>query len=67
MPVQRFRSAEAMQAAPILVSGEASFDRFVRHCARIRALVRPTYPRGVQKFRTIEDAQAARERRASDG
>jgi hypothetical protein len=33
-----------------------------RHCARFWAIAPRRYPRGVFKFRTIEDAQAARER-----
>ena len=67
MPVQKFRSAEEMQAAPVQgVPGDA-FDRFVRHCARYRAIAPRTYPRGVFRFRTIEEAQAARERVANDG
>jgi hypothetical protein len=36
------------------------FDRFVRHCARYRALAPRAYPRGVFKFRSIEEAEAAR-------
>ena len=36
-------------------------ERFVRHDMRWWATVRRTYPRGVFKFRTIEQAQAARE------
>ena len=66
MPVQRFRSAEQMGAAPILVTSGGSFDRFLRHCARYWALAPRTYPRGVFRFRTIEDAQAERERVAKD-
>jgi hypothetical protein len=43
-------------------TGEADFDRFLRHCARFWALAPRKYPRGVFKFRTIEEAQQARER-----
>ncbi len=67
MPVQRFRSGEEMNAAPIRVPSGDSFDRFVRHCARYRALFPRRYPRGVFRFRTIEEAQAARERVANGG
>jgi hypothetical protein len=65
MPVEKFRSAEAMQAAPVTASGAAAFDRFLRHCARYWAISPRVYPRGVFKFRSIEDAQAARQRVAS--
>ena len=67
MPVQKFRSAEEMQAAPVQVVYGDAFDRFVRHCTRYRAIAPRTYPRGVFRFRTIEEAQAARERVANDG
>jgi hypothetical protein len=59
--VQKFRSGEAMNDAPV-VAGDADFDRFLRHCARYWALAPRTYPRGVFKFRRIEDAQQARDR-----
>lgn len=59
--VQKFRSGEEMNAAPS-PAGESDFHRFLRHCARYRALARRSYPRGVFKFRTIEEAQQARER-----
>ena len=36
------------------------FERFARHCARYFALAPRVYPRGVFRFRTIEEAQAAR-------
>ena len=62
MPVQKFRSIEQMDAAPILQTSGRGFDRFLRHCARYWALSPRVYPRGVFRFRTIEEAQAARER-----
>ena len=62
MSVQKFRSIEQMEAALILTNEADGFDRFLRHCARYWALAPRNYPRGVFKFRTIEDAQAARER-----
>ena len=67
MPVQRFRSGEEMNAAPVQVRSGNPFDRFVRHCARYRAIFPRRYPRGVFKFRTVEEAQAARERVAKAG
>lgn len=61
--VQKFRSVEEMNraAAPDLSATDA-FDRFARQCARIFALAERSYPRGVFKFRSIEEAQAARAR-----
>ena len=61
MRVQRFRSIEEMNASPVPTNSADAFDRFVRHCARYRAIAPRTYPRGVFKFRTIDEAQAARE------
>ena len=67
MPVQRFRSAEEMNAAPVRTAPGDAFDRFVRHCARYRTIARRVYPRGVFRFRTIEEAQRERERVTQDG
>jgi len=61
MPVQRFRSIEEMARAPVLVRAEDGFERFLRHCARYWRLAPRRYPRGVFRFRTIAEAQAARE------
>lgn len=60
MPVQRFHSVEEMSRTPVLVSQWSDADRFLRHCARYWAIAPKVYPRGVFKFRTIEDAQKAR-------
>lgn len=62
--VQKFRSIEEMNAAPVTASGEPGFERFLRHCARFWALAPRAYPRGVFKFRTIDEAQRAREQHA---
>ena len=62
MPVERYRSAEEMNAAPVRARSGSAFERFVRHCRRYWLLSPRRYPRGVYKFRTIEEAQAARER-----
>jgi hypothetical protein len=64
--VQKFRSVEAMDAAPVLVPPGEAFDRFIRHCARLRRLHPRTFPRGVFKYRSIEEAQAVRERLARE-
>jgi hypothetical protein len=58
--VQKFRTGEAMNAAPP-ASGDSNFDRFLRHCARHWMLSPRTYPRGVFKFRSVEEAQHARQ------
>ncbi len=58
--VQKFRSIEQMNAArPIERPGD-DVDRFLRLCARYWALAPRTYPRGVFKFRSVEEAQQAR-------
>ena len=60
MPVQKFRSVEAMNAAQAPARPEDAFERFLRHCARYWSISPRSYPRGVFKFRSIEEAQAAR-------
>jgi hypothetical protein len=60
MPVQRFSSVEEMARAPVLVRPEDSFERFLRQCARYWRLVPRPHRRGVFRFRTIDEAQAAR-------
>lgn len=67
VPVQKFRSAEEMQGAPVQTMPADAFDRFVRHCARYRAISSRRHPRGVFRFRTMEEAQAAREHAGSEG
>jgi hypothetical protein len=62
MPVQKFRSVEDMNRAPLLRSRPSDFERFLRHCARYWAIAPKTYPRGVVRFRTLEEAQRARDR-----
>jgi hypothetical protein len=64
--VQKFRSVEDMARATVITPPGEGFERFARHCARILALAPRTYPRGVFRFRTIEDAQAARDRVTAD-
>jgi hypothetical protein len=66
MPVQKFRSIEEMNKAPVLKSGGSesgsNFERFLRHCARYWAISPKHYPRGVFKFRTIEEMQRERKK-----
>jgi hypothetical protein len=57
MPVQKFRSIEDMNRAPVRSSATADFDRFLRHCARYWAISPRNYPRGVFRFRSIEEAR----------
>ena len=66
MPVQRFRSIEEMNEAPPVDRGRSDFERFLRHCGRFRAIAPRRYPRGVFKFRTIEQAQRARDQFGED-
>lgn len=58
--VEKFRSAEEMNAAPATVARGSGFDRFVRHCARYWTIAPRVYPRGVMKFRSLAEAQRAR-------
>ncbi|MBN1566871.1 MAG: hypothetical protein JXA73_03435 [Acidobacteria bacterium] len=60
MPVEKFRSLEEMNAAPIRAEAWMAFERFIRHCNRYRLISKRIRPHGVFKFRSIEDAQAAR-------
>jgi hypothetical protein len=61
MSVERFRSIEKMNSATIRADARDSFERFVRHCSRYRLISRRNNPQGVFKFRSIEEAQAARQ------
>ena len=60
MGVERFRSIEEMNAAPVRGGSPDAFERFIRHCARYRSLAPRPRPRGVFKFRNLEEAQRAR-------
>lgn len=44
-----------MNDAKVPVSGTEDFDGFLRHCARFWKLAPRVYPRGVFKFRSVED------------
>jgi hypothetical protein len=61
MPVQKFRSIEEMNNAPVSDARLPDIERFFRQCARYWAIAPRVFPRGVFKFRTIEEAQRARE------
>lgn len=58
MPVERFRSIEEMNRAPVRAGAQADVERFFRHCARLWALSPRTYPRGVFRMRSVEEAAA---------
>lgn len=60
VPVQRFHSVEEMNAAPIRTNSGKAFESFIRHCARFRKIAGRCYPVGVFRFRSLEEAQAAR-------
>jgi hypothetical protein len=62
MTVHRFRSIEEMNKARSADSGLSDIERFLRLCARYWLIAPKVYPRGVFKFRTIEDAQQARKK-----
>ncbi|HEX4966633.1 MAG TPA: hypothetical protein VF173_37835 [Thermoanaerobaculia bacterium] len=62
MPVQKFRSVEDMPPVPSSETVEDRFRRIAKLWARASAWSGMVYPRGVFKFRTLEEAQAARER-----
>ena len=66
MAVQRFRTIEEMAAAPVVVPPGEGFERFARQCQRYWTVAPRTYPRGVFRFRTLSEAQAARERVTGD-
>jgi hypothetical protein len=61
MSVEKYRSIKEMNLAQSHADAKDSFDRFVRHCARYRLISQHNNPRGVFKFRSIEEAQAARQ------
>ncbi len=60
MGVERFRSIEEMNAAPVRGGASDGLERFLRHCARYRSLAPRSRPRGVFKFRSLEESQRAR-------
>ena len=64
MTVQKFRSIEEMNKATAPESRRPDFESFMRHCARYWAIAPKHYPRGVFKFRSIEEAQKARDKHA---
>ena len=62
MPVQKFRSIEEMKATPPLDRGLSLEQRIDGLLRRSSALLPPfEKPKGVFKFRTIEEMQAQRD------
>jgi hypothetical protein len=62
MPVQKFRNIEEMKASPVPDRGLTLRQRIVAILARSSALLPPfERPRGVFKFRSIEEMQAQRD------
>ena len=57
--VQKFRSVEEMGAEPVIVRANDGFERFLRHCVRYWMLSPREFPRGMFKFRSIEEAGEA--------
>jgi hypothetical protein len=63
MPVQKFRSIEDMPPVPWCETlDEKCLRRIASLWSRFSLLSPRIYPRGVFKFRTLEEAQEARER-----
>lgn len=63
MPIQKFRSVKDMPPVPWCDSlDEECLRRIAKLWARSAAFSSRIYPRGVFKFRSLEEAQEARER-----
>lgn len=56
MALLKFRSLEEMNNAPQPPSA-SDFDRFLRHCARYWTIAPRDYPRGVFKFRSVDQME----------
>jgi hypothetical protein len=62
MPVDKFRTFDAARRALWVDAGDPALaDRLRRHWAFALRLNRFPAPRGLRKFRTIQDANAERE------
>lgn len=66
MTVERFRTIEEMNAAPVIVPPGEGFERFARQCARFWKIAPRVYPRGVFRFPSLAEAQAARDKVTDD-
>lgn len=66
MALQKFRSIEEMDAAQAPErSAHRGFERFIRLNAQLRTLSTRPRPRGVFKYRSLEEAQKAAETMAA--
>jgi hypothetical protein len=66
MPVEKFRSIEEMNRAPVRpVAGDV--NAFFRHCARYWALAPRIYPRGVFRLRSLDEAEQLKRRHRLQG
>lgn len=61
MTVRRFRSISEWNDAAATPRRLGGFGRFIRHNALLRRLSKFTHPRGVFRYRNIEEAQRGRE------
>ena len=62
MPVQKFRTFEEAEEALWLDRSDPDLRRRINsHWRRVSAFLTPAIPRGVARFRTIQEANAARE------
>lgn len=62
MPVRKFRSVEEMKQAAELPTGDPSIPSRIRHLWRLAsAFPRNARTRGVRKYRSVEQADAARQ------
>jgi hypothetical protein len=67
VPVHRFRDLDDARRALWSASDDPLLAKRIRRLWHFAArLARPSVPRGVRLFRTIEDANAERERRLRD-
>jgi len=59
MPLRKFRSVEEMEAGPWLPAGEPKLARAIRGVwAFGTRTLRPRFPPGLHRHRSIEEAQA---------
>lgn len=62
MPIEKYRGVEKMPPVPPAETLEDRMRRITALWARSWAMSPRVYPRGVFKFKSLEEAQAARER-----
>ena len=63
MPLRKFRSVEEMEAGPWLPPGDPRLARAIRGVwAFGTRTLRPSFPPGLHRYRSVEEAEAAAER-----